>query len=152
MRPRSIVLFERLYGLDIVLAIGSAIWTFLRMNEVIPPLPQGTPAAMAQIMPLMIIGMATLSIVVKLLLWFFIARRGAEVAKWIFVILTALALFGIVRAVGDAGHGMMPPVGLGISAVAILLQLVCTWLLFRPDAKPWFAGERRPRDLHDTFS
>jgi hypothetical protein len=148
MRPQSIILFERIYlG---CLAVGTifGIWSVTHIGGLVRP---GMPPAMAGWLPL-ITGISLIAgIAIELLLWFFIARRGANVARWIFVVFFVLGLFGIVRSIMGVNTAL--PLLMRVwSALRLLLDAVCIRLLFRPDAQRWFKGERAPRDLHDVFS
>ena len=76
-----------------------------------------------------------IGILVPLLLWYFIARRASNVAKWIFVVLTAVGLLGFLSALANP----MVPKGLVtlLGAAGTGLQVYGAWLLFRPDAAAW---------------
>lgn len=140
MRPQSIRVFERLYLVSVLLSILGGVWTWFHWSDV---LPAGTPPQAAAMMPAIIGGGLLFGIILNLLLWFFIARRGAEIAKWIFVVLFALGLAGVVRSLFGGGAVLPGPMRI-ISIVQMLLQAGCTWMLFRPDSKPWFVpGARR---------
>jgi hypothetical protein len=138
MRPQSITNFAWLYIVSIVLGLVSGIWLFLHPELI--PIPPGSPpevaGLMANIMPVIMIVSAVGGFVVNLLLLFFIARRGSEVAKWIFIGLCALGILSLVRSLvtGVMLHG---PIA-WVAGVQALIQLVMIWLLLRPDAKPWF--------------
>jgi hypothetical protein len=126
MRPRAILMFERLYGLSIlVAAIADALtWPML-------------VAALARIgmgVPLVLLSLAVGLGIPLLLLWL-VARRGSAVARGIAVILTALGLLGflfsIVRGYG-AGFGTI------FDAARLALQVVALFFTYRPDARAWF--------------
>lgn len=148
MRPRSIILFERLFLASIAISALAGIWSTLHIDLL---LPAGMPPELATVMPFIAGGGLVVSGAIKLLFWFFIARRGANVAKWIFVVLFVIGLFGSVRAILGIGPVSLPIVMRLIAFVQLLLQSTCVWLLFRPDAARWLKGEP-PSDLHDVFS
>ncbi len=148
MRPRSIVLFERAFGFNILLGIVAGIWAWTRWSAMMPP---GVPPQMTTMMPIIMAVSLIGGTIINLLLLFFIARKGAEVAKWIFIVLFALGLLGVVRGLVGPAVAMTLPSHI-LSVVQILIEAVCAWLLFRPDAVAWFKGDRVPSDLHDTFS
>jgi hypothetical protein len=152
MRPRSIVLFERLYGLNIALAVVSLVWIYHRLNLMSPDFPAGAPTGMRQYMALATAGVAAVSIAIRLLLWFFVARRGSNVARWAFVIFFVLTIGGLFRAFDLHARGTMSMFGTGLWMLDFLTKTICVWWLFRPDAVAWFRGERVSGDLHDTFS
>jgi len=148
MRPRSIVLFERIFGFTILLGVAAGAWAWMHWNSM---LPAGSPPQVATMMPIIMAGSLIGGLVINLLLLFFIARKGAEVAKWIFIVFFALGLLGVVRGLTGPTVQMSPLTHI-LSVVQILIEAYCVWLLFRPDAAAWFKGERAPGDLHDTFS
>jgi len=125
MRPASIILFERLYGVAILaglIANCMALYAAMRVG-----------LAMGMIFR------AILFTVFNIGLWYFISRRASVVAKWIFVVLIALATAGVGVAIYyhllDSGLAGM------LAAITITLELACVILLFRRDAQPWFRKE-----------
>lgn len=129
MRPKSIILFERIELLAILCGIVGAALGWERTVALVAPLGfGGRLVAIVQ----------GLGVALMLLLLYFIARRASVVAKWIFVVLVVLGAINIAR-----GYGVLFDMGATglLSAAQTLLQLVAVWLLFRPDTAPWFDGE-----------
>lgn len=149
MRPRSILLFERLYWVGIAISIVSAVWSYFNITRLMPMLPPGAPAGVAAMVPVMVAGSAAVGILIKLLLWYFAARRASNGARWILVILFALALIGIVRSLFASAVRLAGP-SIMMAVVVVVLEGACVWLLFRPDADLWFRG-RPPADPDDTL-
>ena len=104
MRPASIVLFERIYWFAIIVGMLSGIWTYLHMSAMMPPVP----GPVAGIMPIVMGVSMIVGIAINILLWFFIARKGSVVAKWIMVVLTAIGVAGLALsfARGDYPAGL----------------------------------------------
>lgn len=131
MRPPSIVTFERVVLFSIVLGIVNAFFTWDRIDAQVSETGVGGGT---------LIGIQAVTIALYLLLIWFISRHGSSVAKWIYVVLAGLGL-----VVGLAGIGETLALG-AISAVMTAVQYILTiasiWLLFRPDAKAWFAEGR----------
>jgi hypothetical protein len=150
MRPPSILLFERLYIVKIVLGLVAGAFALSRISATI--LPTGAPVAVQKMMPVIMIASMAFGVIVSLLLLYFIARRASDVAKWIFVVFFALGAISLIRSFS----GRFPIAGWmhGLSLVQVAMGAVMLWLLFRPDAKAWFAepSRRPPQDFHDTFS
>jgi hypothetical protein len=147
MRPQSIILFERIYLTCVALGAVAGTWSFLHVGQMMPP---GAPPALTASLPLISGVSLVAGVAINLLLWFFIARRGANVAKWIFIVFFVLGLFGLVRMVMGV-NTLIPGLMRVSAAIQLVLQAACAWLVFRPDARAWFKGER-PNDLHDIFS
>jgi hypothetical protein len=140
-RPASIVNFERLYLGSLALgAIGIVInWSTMQAQIAMDPnssiLPSWfLPATLA------------ISFAISLTLWYFAARRGAVVAKWIIVVFFAIGLLGIPAALTTPGPIIMK----FLTGVNFILQVLAIWMLFKPDAKQWFAGTWS--DGKDIFS
>jgi hypothetical protein len=134
-RPQSIVNFERAYLGSVVLGLVSTAvnWDGLKAQVA------ATPGA--EILPEWFLPASIgASIVINLLLWFFVAKRGSAVAKWIVVALFAFSLFSLPRLFG--GDVALPGTLLAFAVVNYLLNAVAVWMLFRPDTKSWF-GETR---------
>lgn len=142
-RPQSIIWFERCFlGAIGIGIINSALnWSKIQAAVDATPGAAGLPAGF-------MIGTIVIGLIINLVLWYFAARRGANVAKWIIVVLFGLGLLGLVRTLTS---GVAAPTMNVFAYVALALQAVGVWMLFRPDAKAWFAG-RRDDDLTQTFS
>lgn len=134
MRPQSIVQFERLYIFGIVLSLAASVWTFGHSANLLPAdAPPGMVAALPWVAGFgIVIGLA-----INLCLLFFIAHKGSEVAKWIFIILFALGVAGLLRGLSPSAMALPPGPRL-LSLLHVIIQGVCVWFLFRPDARPWF--------------
>jgi hypothetical protein len=136
MRPPSIVQFERVFFCSIVLgAVAAILWLLY------PPIftiPADAPPSLARMMHVVTVVTMGLGIVINLLLLYFIARRGSDVARWIFVALFAIGLVSVMRQFGSSTPFVLPQGVQILGIVMLVLRAVCVWLVFRPDAKPWF--------------
>ncbi len=132
MRPKSIQLFERLYLASIALTlIATALgWDALVRGATIPG-AEGAAAAVAGIA----IGVVVLA---QLIVWYFVARRGSSIAKWAAVLFFLLNLWGIGATVQLAMNGSLPSV---LTIFARIVELAAIAMLFRADARPWFAHD-----------
>ena len=126
MRPRSIILFERVVILGVLLGMAGSVLNWGRTLAVVRQFGFGAG---------FIIGVQAASIMLVLLLLYFIARKASTVAKWIFVVLVLLGVLNIVRSAGLL-FSMGPSAFLSIAQM--LAQLFALWLLFRPDSVAWF--------------
>ena len=142
-RPVSIVWFERCYlGSLVVGLIGGAL-QYPQVAAKMAETPGADQFGPSFFPAMMAVGFA-LSIAVTLLLWFFTARKGAVVTKWIITVLLVLQVLNL----GFAAVMHRLPEGLGgvIAIVAFVLDAVAVWQLFRPDAEAWFARGTTPSD------
>ena len=132
-RPISIVRFERLYLLAILLGLVSSAFAW----------PQSTASfarnpALADMMWLLP-AMTAAGVTVRLLLWYFTAHQPSMMAKWTVVALAGVAglilLFGIFALISDATPSLAASL---TGIVAGSLHVVAAAYLFRPDAAAWF--------------
>lgn len=128
MRPASITMFERLFlG---ALAVGFV--NFILNYDTVVAQVEAQPGLSAIGGTPFIIGTLIIGNAINLLLWFFIARRASNVARWILVVLTGfglLSLFSLPEV--ETWQAVM-------SVVILALQVAALYFLFRPDAKAWF--------------
>jgi uncharacterized membrane protein len=145
-RPQSVTMFERLYAIVIGIGVVNAAfrWSSIKMAV-------GAQTETAMLSSWFLPVTFLFGIAINILLWFFIARRGSNVARWIYVVLLAFGLIGVVMSL-VRGTMFIDPVGGAISGVSTTLSVICAWLLFRPDANRWFKPGAVSVDLKDTFS
>lgn len=133
MRPPSIVKFDQLYFVMIVLGLVGLVvnWeTTMEQLEANPGLSQiGLSGAGV------LIGMYAFSIAISLLLWYFVSRRASNVARWIVIVLTG---YGLITLPFTLFLVPMPLASLIVALVSAALQAAMVWFLFRPDAAAWF--------------
>jgi uncharacterized membrane protein len=140
MRPQSIVRFEQAYlGATLLWLVNLGIGWKTRLDSLNSnPAFAGNPQ-MAELAETMMVGTTVVMLVLWLLLWYFTARRASVVAKWVVVALFGLSVVGLPFTL------MSYPVVGALSAVLSLTTFALTgwavWLLFRPDAQLWFAGD-----------
>ena len=148
LRPVSIVQFERCYLGSIALGFVTLALTWTAQMAMLSRNPATAQLSGGLLYSSLLTGIV-LGALVALVLWYFAARRASVVAKWIIVVFFAI---GVLSLLNSLSKGMVPS-GLGgvLTVANIVLQAVAVYLLFRPDAKAWFAGRRTGADLGDTF-
>ncbi|QNA84626.1 hypothetical protein G4G27_11995 [Sphingomonas sp. So64.6b] len=134
-RPASIVTFERLYLGGFAIGVINTIMSWSSTQALIATQTAQVPEA-AEIISWLVPVTTVIGFCITMLLWYFIARRGAVVAKWILTILVAAAAVFMLLALagGTYRSGLSGILGL----LSTALQLVSIWFLFRPDTKVWF--------------
>ena len=139
MRPQSIVRFEQAYLASVLIGLINLFvsWNtkFATMEN--DPRFGGNPQ-MVETGQSMMIGMAGLGVILSLLLWYFAARRGSEVAKWILVVLLIIGVIGLLSAITQIA--VVGPLSAGLTVLAFALNAYAVWQLFRPDATAWMRG------------
>jgi hypothetical protein len=147
MRPKSIVNFERIVLLNILLGIVTLWLSWDKMQAAQQAaLAEKGQAKMVGMVSSLTIGMEVLFVAVYLLLVWLIARKASPVAKWIYVVLAVIGLVLAVIGLGKAAALGTVPMVLGL--LGHVLSLISLWLLFRPDSKAWF-NEGRAADPSD---
>ena len=133
-RPVSIVNFERCYLGAFVLGLLNTALSWSTTRAAFAASPQAALLG-GWFFPVMtLIGFA-----ITLSLWFFIARKGSAVAKWIATVLVVLGVMGSVftflfRTYPQSLSGI-------ISVATLVLQVIAIVMLFRPDTKKWFGED-----------
>ena len=134
-RPQSIIWFERCYLGAVAVGLVNTATNWSRVQEQIEATPN------SELLPSWFFGATlALGLAISLTLWYFVARRGSVVAKWIVTVLFAVALLSVLRT---AASGIVPPTLNVFAVVGLVLQAVGVFMLFRSDAKPWF-GDSKP--------
>ena len=146
MRPNSIVNFERVVLLGILIGIVNTWLSWGKMLAMAQAQAAAQGSAM-QIGPGFLIGTQVVCIAIFLLLLWLIARKGSPIAKWIYVVLAVIGLV-LRRRSGSARPRRSAPFRWSSRSSQHLLTLVSLWFLFQPDAKAWFSA-RTPVDPND---
>jgi hypothetical protein len=130
-RPVSIVNFERFYLGAVVVGLINTGLGWRAMQET-------TQIRQANVMfgPALLPISIAIGLAVSGLLWFFAARKGSVVAKWIIVVFFALSVIGLVSKV--ASHSFPSTLAMLLSLLTVALNGAAVWMLFRPDTKIWF--------------
>ena len=85
-----------------------------------------------------IIGGTVLGIVISLALWFLISVSRIEFVKWILALFVLWSLFTMAVGISATGFDMVQITGI----VSTILSIAAIYMLFKPDAKEWFAAKR----------
>lgn len=141
MRPNSIIWFERLFLPS--LAIGT-IGSVIQLSSNVARFA-ANPAT-AQFGTGFVIFTIVATTAINILFWFFIARRASNVAKWIWVV---FLIFGLLSLTMMFVSPIVSVIGAAWKVFALLingLQIAAAFMLFRPDARAWFAARGKSVD------
>lgn len=133
MRPESIVMFERLYLGALAVAVVNFALTWNSTQEYMANDPAVAAAGLGNGF---LISTMLLSFAIPLLLWYFIAKRGSNIAKWILVVLFGFGLISMIFSFGTM-MAMSGPIGLIGALLTTALQAGAVYMLFKPDAVEW---------------
>lgn len=128
MRPKSVIQAERVYLLATAILLATSIMAW---DELSAAYGQGLTSSITAFM----VGLFLLLILLT-------TRRGSRVALWLLVAVTAI---GAVSLAAQIASGALAIGTLGVlNALQVVLTVVGAVLLFRPNARAWFAGRARP--------
>ena len=133
-KPKSITLFNRLNLAATLVGIFNVLVHYGALRD--SAISKGaSPAG-----PFLGILLLVLS---YLAFWFFIYRRCSNVAKWVFVVVTAVSVAMIPLKLAEViAVGQFYAV---VDGIAFALQLAAMAMLFWADSKVWLGGERDSR-------
>jgi peptidoglycan/LPS O-acetylase OafA/YrhL len=129
-RPLSIIWFERIAYLSLAL---STIVTFIVYGELRASPPDPAHAGPGRVFAFLIV---TLALYIPLIL--LAAHRASNLARWSLAALLAVSFVGLLSVPGILNYGG-PSVPLALAQFPI--SAILLWLLFRRDARQWFAGK-----------
>jgi hypothetical protein len=134
MRPQSIVMFERLFLAALALSVVGFAISYQTMVDVLASDPAVQQLGIGGEI---IIGAAALGYALYLGLWYLIAHKAANWAKWVLVVFVALGLTSLRTALSG-------PWGLttALNVAVYALEIAAVVYLFRADAKAWLSGEK----------
>ena len=133
MRPSSILWFERIYLVSLALGGAHAVVNF---DESLAKLESEPSIAALGGASSFVVAIMVFSFLVSLLLWFLIAHKGSNLAKWVLVTFTVIGLFmlpGTLEAMTDTARL--------VTGTLTALQVVAIAFLFRRDAREFLASE-----------
>ncbi len=135
-RPDSIVYFERFFGASILVSVLATIITW---NEITMEFERESAGIQSATALGFIIATFVVTLLILSALWYGIARRASNVAKWIYVVLTGLGtLLTIASLFEPTEFGGLSLAGSLLSTALSVASIVC---LFRADAIAWLTGK-----------
>ena len=134
MRPRSIIMFERLF---LVSLVGNVVSFANGYDYMVDELSRDPRVSELGVIGPVAIGVFAVWMALYLLLWFLIARKAVNPAKWILIVLVALTLLALPGTLDEpfAWSAMVDLATFGFAIVAI-------GFLFPGDARAWLSGNR----------
>ena len=136
MRPQSIELFEKVYLGTIAIDLVEVAFGWQRLTadilERFATVSEGTRQVL-------LIGSVVFAFGISLLLWFLIARRASNIAKWIFVVLAVSGVYSLLKQI--VFSTVPKDIDFALNTASTLLGLYAVWLLFRPDAVAWLKSK-----------
>ena len=137
MRPKSIILFERLFLASLAL---SAITFVVSYDATMDELERQAGLSEIGFGSELLIGTMAVTTAVYLLLWFLIARKASNVAKWFLVAFTAIGTATL--AYSFATLGLKTDLNSLLGVAYYVLAVAAVVPLFKPDAVAWLTSEK----------
>ncbi|HEX8256773.1 MAG TPA: hypothetical protein VF589_04005 [Allosphingosinicella sp.] len=134
MRPKSIILFERVVAASLVLGLLGIFLYWENSAAAIRQVGLGTG---------FLAGVMLITFGLYFLLLWLIARRRSRVAAWIYIVLTGLSL--VTGLIGIPAMLQGQPLHIALTVVQYGLNFLSVLLLFRRDSRDWLAGKDNPQ-------
>lgn len=167
MRPRSIILFERLYLVSLLILLVQQIGGYFVAQQMIAAMPVDSEmpemrGLFSGIVAGSIVFAVAMAVGIPLLLAWLAARKRIEVAKWL---LLAVSILSVLQWSGGLVVLLVVPLSMfdeigGITTLQLLMValdglseaigIFALWYLFRPDATAWFRSAAPPASA-DVF-
>lgn len=126
-------MFERLFLASLALSAVGIVIGFDAMTE---ELASDPGVEQLGIGGGLLAGMMAVGMVISLLLWWLIAHKASNVAKWILLVLAAFGLISVPAMLTGPWNTMTV-----LSLATYALEIAALVYLFRDDARAWFKGE-----------
>ncbi|BBC71514.1 conserved hypothetical protein [Altererythrobacter sp. B11] len=141
MRPQSILMFERLFLLSLAISAASFLIGYGDTVDLLARQPGMEELGLGSGF---VIATFAFGFAIYLLLWFFIARRASNIAKWVLTFFVAIGLFSL-PGIFAADFTVTRALGL----LTYLLEVAALVFLFRADAILWLKGEAQDPEVFD---
>lgn len=129
--PPSIRRFRLVYGLVVLLTAVNVVLLWPGISATLARYPELSTGGRSLVVLTVLAGLA-----IPVLIWWFAGWRRSRVARIALVVVVLAALIFVLRALAS---GVSLNLRLAISLAGFVLQVASLWLLFRPDARGWFA-------------
>ncbi|MCK0129679.1 hypothetical protein [Erythrobacter sp. F6033] len=146
MKPKSIIMFDKLFWISMILGLLYLAYTWNSIFAELDTAEFGDdPMVRSILIGSLIVGLL-FAYGISILLWYLTSRKANNVARWIYIVLTGL---GVLMTIG--GLFALPMDEVIISIGLSLLQIATVVYLLLPDAAAWFANKGKPDTDISTF-
>lgn len=138
IRPAAVRRFELLWWGSFLIWLAAIVLAWPRTQYDLRHMlaGPGTASIVAAVQPVTV----ALVLLLTLALWWFVARRASAAARWVAVVVAALAgLRALNLVLGQGRIGFPAPVTTALFVLAALFDIAAVASLFGGDARGWFA-------------
>ena len=136
MKPKSIRVFNRLYPVAVILALLSAALGFSALERQARAGLEGAAAAGDSTIGIgMVIAALLIFVLLAIVLWTTLALMRMGWMRYVLALIAAYSVYRGLFALGVTG----PTAGTVLDLLAALVAALAAAVLFRPDARAWFA-------------
>jgi hypothetical protein len=135
MRPQSIIMFERLFLASLAIGVLNFILGYDAAVATLQNDPSTQQLGLGGGFAIAVFAVGT---GIYLLLWFLIARKAINIAKWILVVLITLSVISLMTSLTGS---FRLNVTTGLALATYILEVVAVIYLFREDAVAWLKGK-----------
>jgi hypothetical protein len=135
MRPQSIIMFERLFLASLAIGVVNFILGYGAVVATLQNDPNTQQLGLGGSVAVAIFAVGT---GIYLLLWYLIARKAMNIAKWILVALVALSVASLITSL--AGPFALNATTI-LALLTYILEVAAVIYLFLRDAIAWLKGE-----------
>lgn len=139
-KPDSMKKFDMLFWASTVVSVIGLVIGWSSMQELMAAEMAEVDGALGDgAMQGIVLISFIIGIGINVAIWALISLMRIEFVKWIYIALIAYGLVTMVAGYEDmGGFGMVHIPGV----IATILSLLSVWMLFKPDAKEWFAAKK----------
>lgn len=130
--PPSIRQFRLVYGLVVLLSVINVALMWPALTTLLARYPQLGAWSWFVQATVVIVGLA-----IPVSIWWFAGWRRSAIARIVLVLVAGWAVFSLARVL--VSGRLVVDATMAVRLAGLALQLVALWLLFRRDARPWFA-------------
>jgi hypothetical protein len=128
-------MFERLFLASLALSLLGSIVAF---DAIVEEMTRDPGVQQMGLGGGFVAGVLAIGLAIYVLLWFLIARKASNVAKWILVVFVAIGVISLLVSLAKGFTADLPTL---LGLVNYVLEIAAVSFLFRSDAVAWLKGE-----------
>lgn len=127
-------MFERLFLASLALSLLGSIVAF---DAIVEEMTRDPGVQQMGLGSGFVAGVLAIGLAIYVLLWFLIARKASNVAKWILLVFVAIGVISLLVSLAKGFTADLPTL---LGLVNYVLEIAAVSFLFRSDAVAWLKG------------